>query len=284
MQANRRTLRRFLAALLILASYAAFEESAPSSTLVDRAQQQVVDYISELADLHCTGDVLQQKLKPNGKTELSERSQYDHFLLMQGDSDAFQLSESRLPIVSARSQHASMLLTNGFSTLSLIFHPYYRSGFNFTPGPPELLNGRSVVPVHFVHRSGARTLAALALRGREFPLELQGTAWLDTHTGQVVPIDATLLHSMADLDLRSLNVDDEYAPLQKGYVSLMVPSKSVVDLETPRQHWRNTHVFRDYKFFSTDVEQDPHVKVRADEVKGEPNTPAHSTSDKKEKP
>ena len=79
-------------------AFVAGEASAQSvvpANLVDQAQKQVVAYVTNLADLHCTEDVVQEKLKPNGGTELSTKSQYDYFLYMQGNSYDFQLSESR---------------------------------------------------------------------------------------------------------------------------------------------------------------------------------------------
>ena len=42
---------------------------------------------------------------------------------------------------------------------------------------------------------------------------------------------------------------------------LTLPALAVVDVATPRQHWRNTHTFNNYRGFSIDAEQDPNVKV-----------------------
>ena len=72
-----------------------------------------------------------------------------------------------------------MLVTNGIATVLLVFHPYYRDSFKFEIGPDEMVNGKPAIPVHFTHIPGRRTPAALALRGREYPLDLEGTAWLD---------------------------------------------------------------------------------------------------------
>jgi len=242
------------------------------ATLVDQAQKQVVTYVGKLADLHCTEDVVQEKLKPNGGTELSSKSEYDYFLYMQGSSYDFQLSESRLEIGTQRPARQPLLLTNGFSTLLLVFHPYYRNAFDFTAGPAESIDGRSVIPVHFAHIQGARTPAALALRGREFPLELEGTAWLDSHSGQVVRMDAGLEHEMTDVGMKSLRIRVDYVPSPKATDQFMVPSRAVVELQTPKQHWRNTHTFRNYKLFSTEANQDPAVKVKAaKENQADPN-------------
>ena len=247
--------------------------------LVDQAQKQVVAYIAKLADLHCTEDVLQEKLKPNGGTELSSKSQYDYFLYMQGNSYDFQLSESRLEVGTQKQARQPLLLTNGFSTLLLVFHPYYRNAFDFTAGPAESLEGRSVVPVHFAHIQGARAPAALALRGREFPLDLEGTAWLDSRSGQVVRMDAGLEHEMSDVGMRALKIRVDYIPSPKPTDHFMVPAKAVVELQTPRQHWRNTHTFRNYKLFSTEATQDPAVKVKAaKENQADPNDPPSTSA------
>ena len=254
-------------------------QSVVPVNLVDQAQKQVVAYIAKLADLHCTEDVLQQKLKPNGGVELSSKSEYDYFLYMQGNSYDFQLSESRLEVGTQKQARQPLLLTNGFSTLLLVFHPYYRSAFDFTSGPQETIENRAVIPVHFAHIKGARTPAALALRGREFPLELEGTAWLDAHSGQVVRMDAGLEHQMSDVGMKSLRIRVDYMPSPKTSDHFMVPERAVVDLETPKQHWRNTHTFHNYKLFSTEATQDPSVKVKAaSDKQGDPSAaPASKT-------
>jgi hypothetical protein len=169
-----------------------------------------------------------------------------------------------------------LLLTNGFSTLLLVFHPYYRNAFEFSVEPAGTLEGRSVVPVHFAHITGARSPAALALRGREFALDLEGTAWLDAHSGQVIRMEAGLGHDMGDVGLKALKIRVDYQPSPSIKDHFMVPAKAVVELETPRQHWRNTHTFHNYKLFSTEATQDPSVKVKAS--KENPNDPNASAS------
>ncbi len=268
-----------LSLVLLLAPAASPAQSLVPINLVDRAQKQVVDYVGKLADLHCTEDVVQEKLRPNGNLEVSRRGQFDYFLYMQGNSYDFQLSESRLEVGTSKPARAPMLLSNGFSTLLLVFHPYYRNAFEFSAGKPDTLDGREVVPVHFSHIAGARSPAALALRGREFPLDLEGTAWLDASSGQVVRMDAGLVHEMSDVGLRSLKIRVDYMPSPKSTDNFMVPQRATVDLETPKQHWKNVHTFHNYKLFSTEATQDPAVKVKqSKDSPADPNAPSSSSS------
>src|SRR5258708_22886068 len=196
--------------VLVLLAAAAAAGSAQDLTGVSlQAQKQVVKYISELSNLHCKEVVTQEKLSPNGHVQTTERSSYDYLVMMEGNGDDFQLNESRLETKAGAHKSLPMLVTNGFSTLLLVFHPYYSGAFEFEPGPEEAVNGTTAVTVHFKHIRGRRTLAALALRNREFPLELQGTAWLDKKTGQVLKMESTFIDDITDIGLRSLNVDVE---------------------------------------------------------------------------
>ena len=40
------------------------------------------------------------------------------------------------------------------------------------------------------------------------------------------------------------------------------PTVATIDVESLRQHWRNTHTFRNYMRFSVEAEQAPTVQVK----------------------
>ena len=248
----------------------AFSESAPAGTAtasaVEHAQNQITTYLDKLADLHCTESVTQERISTNGHVEATAHAKYDYLIMMSGTGNDFQLNESRIESASAQNKQPRlpMLVTNGVATLLLVFHPYYRDSFTFEADNPESVNGIVTTPVHFIHVEGRRTPAALALRGREYPLELQGTAWLDSQTGEVVKVEASLLHDMSDVGLRSLLIHVDYKSLTPSADTgrLTLPALAVVDVTTPRQHWRNTHQFGNYRGFSIEAEQDPNVKVK----------------------
>ena len=267
-----------LAPLLALAPSSSSGQASTTSAAIDLAQKQITAYLEKLADFHCTESVTQEKLTPNGHVEATERAKYDYLIMMNGTGDEFQLNESRIESANARGKQTQlpMLVTNGVATVLLVFHPYYRDSFTFESGEEENFNGHSAIPVHFGHITGRRTPAALALRGREYPLELEGTAWLDKQSGEVVKVETTLEHDMSDVGLRALHIHVEYKPFapDKKVGILDLPALAVIDVETPRQHWRNTHVFDNYRGFSTDAEQDPNVKLHAANNPDQNSSPA----------
>jgi len=45
---------------------------------------------------------------------------------------------------------------------------------------------------------------------------------------------------------------------------MTLPTVAKVEVTTPRQHWRNTHSFSEYKVFGAEAEQDPNIRLKAE--------------------
>jgi len=150
-----------------------------------------------------------------------------------------------------------LLLSNGFSTLFLIFHPYYSAGFEFRLDGQESIDGRAFAKVHFQHIRGTRSPAALAVRGREYPLDLAGTAWIDPETGVIAKLEAELESGMDDVGLRTMRTEVRYAPVSFDDPShpYWLPAQATVEVESTHQHWRNIHAFSGYKRFSVNTKE-----------------------------
>jgi hypothetical protein len=289
MPVGRNLLLSVAALAMPLAAFAASAASVDSSSAIALAQKQIGGYLQRLGDLHCTETVTQERLGGKGRILGVERDTFDYLIMMSGDADDFQLNESRIENKGTRHKLLAMpmLVTNGIATVLLVFHPYYRDAFLFKTGPAEIVDGEPAIPIHFTHIPGRRTPAALALRGRDYPLDLEGTAWLDEASRQVVKVEASLQRDMSDIGLRSLKVDVEYkSALVSGRKSQIdLPAVAVVDVTTPRQHWRNTHVFSDYKSFSAGAQQSPGVKIITNKNgSNDSQTPASSPQVPEKKP
>jgi len=228
--------------------------------LLQRTGEQMSEYLDRFSDVRCAERVIQEKFR-NGKDkiDLKEESTYDYLVMLSNTGGELNLSESRLPLHEAKAdkKNRSMLVSNGFATLFLVFHPLYANSFEFKTIGDEVVNGHRLTKVAFRHIRGTRTPAALALRGREYPLELSGTAWIDPKTAAIVKISAGIDNTMVDVGLNTLQTDVEFAPVpfhdpEKTY---WFPSRAVVEVETPRQHWRNTHEFTNYKRFEVSSEE-----------------------------
>jgi hypothetical protein len=227
--------------------------------ILSRTSARVADSIERFSETKCTEKVDQQKLSGDGKVERDLNSTYDYLVIFTNAGGELSLDESRQPIgeVKTDKKNTPLLVTNGFATLFLVFHPYYSGSFQFTALEDETVGGQRLKKIGFRYLRGTRSPAALALRGREYPLQLSGIAWIEPDTGVIARIVADIGNTMEDVGLKALRSEVKYAPvsfreLKEAY---WFPTNASVEVETPRQHWRNTHVFTDYQRFSVNTEE-----------------------------
>ena len=257
---SAKTLRGLLAVVFcVLAPAFALAGSQPASDLLPRVREQVSGYLEQFSEVKCTERVKQEKLKANSKVELQHDSTYDYLVILTNSGGEVSLDESRLAVGESKvdKKNRPLLVSNGFATLFLIFHSYYAESFGFTLGETEVVDGHSYQKVSFQHLHGTRSPAALSLRGREYPLEMSGTAWVDPQTATIAKIVTTVGNSMEDVGLKSLRSEIMYSPVtfHDPQATYWFPAQATVELETQRQHWRNTHTFVDYKRFAVSTEE-----------------------------
>jgi hypothetical protein len=252
-----------LAALVAVCLGGSAQASSPDvqklNDLLVRTGDQTSAFLEQFSDVKCLEQVRQEKLGKDDKVVLKEDSSYDYLVILTAASGELNLSESRLPVREAKKdrKNTSMLLSNGFATLFVVFHPYYSEAFKFTLAGEETVDGRVLDKVSFAHIPGMKSPAALALRGREYPLELSGTAWIDPQTGNIAKIEAGIGDTLQDVGLKSLHSQIEFTPVPFADSKQVYwfPSMASVEVETPKQHWRNLHRFTEYKKFSVSTEE-----------------------------
>jgi hypothetical protein len=254
-----------LVALLLLAANCLGVSEAPApdaqrlTDLLARTSDRTALFLDQLSDVKCTEQVRQEKLGKDDKIELKEDSTYDYLVILTDAGGELNLSESRIPVKEAKHdrKNTSMLLSNGFATLFLVFHPYYSAAFTFSTAGEDTMAGQMFEKVTFQHIPGMKSPAALALRGREYPLELSGTAWIDPQTGSIAKIEAGIANTLQDVGLKTLRSEIDFAPLtfSDSKQAYWFPTQARVEVETPRQHWRNLHQFSSYKKFSVSTEE-----------------------------
>ena len=228
--------------------------------LLQRTGDQMSEYVEKFSDVRCIEKVVQEKFKNDGndKVDLKEESTYDYLVILSNNGGELSLSESRLPVREAKAdrKNRSMLVSNGFATLFLMFHPLYANSFEFSELEKKwsMASGRP--------RSSSGIFTARALRPHlhcaagsirwSFPAPRGLTRRLQPRR-----ISAGIDNTLADVGLNTLQTEVEFAPFsfhdpEKTY---WFPPRAVVEVETPRQHWRNTHEFTNYKRFSVSTEE-----------------------------
>jgi hypothetical protein len=240
---------------------AAEREMTASSTAVDdilvHARKSVESFWGQFKSVTCVEKVTQEKLGKQGGVEYARKSTFDYLVLLNMDKDALSVDESRLEQgKKSKEKNIPLLITSGIPTLLLVFHPLYREGFHYRLEGEEISGGRRLARIHFEHIPGTRSTTALRLRGKNYPLDIQGTAWIDPVTGAIHRIAAGIGAPLSDLNLKALEMEVRYDPHEFSTREdiYWLPSTATISIKTERQHWRNMHRYSGYKRFTVATE------------------------------
>jgi hypothetical protein len=229
---------------------------SPEMEAFQRARVSVDKFFEQATNVVCTENVSQAVVGNNGKVNYREDSVFDYQLRAGPDSGSLKLVESRDTRKAAfRDSSRTLLITNGFTSMLLIMHPKYESSYAFDPAGQESVDGVTYVKINFKAIPGAASPAALQLRGHNYPLPFSGTIWIEPQSGAVAKIVASLDSSLSDLGLQGMRSEIHYSAVRfhDPDESYWMPVSAVIDVETPRQHWRNVHRFTGYKRFRATI-------------------------------
>jgi hypothetical protein len=224
--------------------------------LLRRAAEAAQQFIETLGSVRYAEHVAQRRIDGHEKIRYQQDAFFDSLMLVRNENGHLIVDEAAQKERPASGfEMRPLLMTSGFSTLSLIMHPYYQQSFEFTPLEDEIVSGRRLRVLRFAHIKGTDSPTGLRVRGRDYPLDLTGIIWLDPETASVVRVTGFLSEPLDDIALVSLDCDVQYAPVNLPETAGVVwlPESATIDLQTPKQHWRNVHTYSNYRKYSVDV-------------------------------
>lgn len=230
---------------------------SPNMEAFLRARKTVEKFFEQSSNVVCTENVTQAVVGKNGKANYREDSVFDYQLQANTNSGSLKLLETRETRKAAfRDSTRTLLITNGFTGMLLIIHPSYETSYTFEPAGEESVDGLIYVKVNFKSVPGTSSPAALQLRGKNYPIPLSGTIWIEPQSGAVAKLVASMDSSLSDLGLQGMRSEIHYATVRfhDPEESYWMPVSAIIDVETPRKHWRNIHRFTGYKRFRATIQ------------------------------
>ena len=222
-----------------------------------QARKSVEFFFENSVNVVCSESITQVIVGKNSTPAYREESKYEYQLQAISLGGNLKLKETRdVQKQAFRDPARTLLITKGFATLLLIVHSDYESSYEFEPAGEENDGELTLSKFNFKSVPGASSPAALQLRGKNYPLPLSGTIWIDKSAGIITRMVAAVDSSLSDLGLQAMKSDIHYGLVQfhDPDERYWVPMSAVIDVETSRQHWRNVHRFTAYKRFRGSIE------------------------------
>lgn len=232
------------------------QNAEPDDPVLAKARAGVQQFFEDFATLRYEEDISQQKIKGDSKVEYKQEIVYDSILRIRFVDDLLRVDEQRL--LEKRPPHVEsrpLLETYGFSGLAMILHPYYESSFRFTRLDDDNLQGARLARYAFEQIPDKPSPALYQMVAADRPMAVAGIAWIEPESGAIHRITIEIGSNITDMGLKAIRAELVYGPipLRDEKEPQWLPISATVDLETPRQHWRNIHHFSDYRKYRVDV-------------------------------
>jgi hypothetical protein len=239
-----------VSAFLILGSSVSAGSRADEQ--LERTGRTVAQFWEQIPNYSCRELITREKIKKQRKILYKQDLEFNYLALTKIQDESLTVEEQRLLLKKRleKSNAPSLLETNGFPTLQLIFHPQYQANYRFQIEEDDAENGGSI-RIRFEHIRGTASSSAVMIQGRAYALDLQGTAWIDKESGYIRKIAASLMNPMSDINVASFAAEVTYErqSFPSESESRWFPSKVIIELQTGLQHWRNIHRYSQYKRF-----------------------------------
>jgi VWFA-related protein len=161
-------------------------------------------------------------------------------------------------LVQPTGLESGYLITKGFASIPLYFHPSSQPDSKFRYLGQEVIDKRATYVVAFAQTLSARQkVRIVANNGRSVSLLVQGLAWIDPASDQIIRMQTDLLAPAPEIKFDSQTtriklVEVRFKSLASGF---WLPREVEVETSCNGVIYRNTHYYSEYKQFSVEVQE-----------------------------
>jgi hypothetical protein len=250
--------------------------------ILQRVGDDVKEFVAKLPDITSLEEITMERLRTNGSAEASYHQSFRYLVVPRRDHEKVALQEYRTDLEGQAAEPnglaEGLMITKGFASASIHFYPSHRADSAFRYVGRQMLNGRETEVVAFAQRPGwAELVGRLEAVGKSAVILLQGLAWIDGATYQIIRMRTDLLAPRTDVGLKRETTEIVYTGVQFPDVpgTLWLPREVTVTSEwdsgikasTSRRSpatlrpvvpaggdwngrtYRNVHRYSDYKLF-----------------------------------
>jgi len=231
-------------------------DQAPLNSILSAVGKTVAESFANFPNTSSLEHIHQEKLQRKQKvtTKLDQRFRYLCFTPAHDWGPGF--NEYRTDLTGREAMPEGLqegfMLTSGFASAALVFHPVYQSQANFRYLGRQKLNGRDTYLVAFAQqpakarfngnfRSGTVSMATFT----------QGLAWVDAQSYQITHLRTDLLKPLQELNLERETTEIAYGEVHfKGLTAgFWLPRQVTVTVDWNGKHLRNEHEYSEFQLF-----------------------------------
>ena len=230
------------------------------SSLLARVGDRVQALFHDFPNTSSLERVCLERLGDRGEVVARVNREFQYLLIMRGGERGNAIEEDRTDTkgrqVNLEEIKRYHLLSGGYSSIPMYFHPSFRTDSIFRYLGKER-TGRIAHVIAFAQRPEAARLIGTFL-SLQNPLRffVQGIAWIDPANYQIVRMRTELLNPVADLQRNTAEIQLEEIHVGQESRVLWLPHEVVVTTQWMGRVFRNRHRYSDYRLFTVETRED----------------------------
>ena len=242
-----------------------FEPASDQASLNDMLAvvgKNVSKLFDDLLDISAVENVLQEKVGQEGKIDSSRKFEYLYLCLLGIEKWGPRFVEYRSNAQGNEISQAGLdegyMLTAGFVSAPLIFHPAHQKRSSFRLLGHQKLKARDTVVIAYAQNPARSQISGRIQVGKNTRRTFeQGIAWIDAENYQIMRLASDLLKPIPLIGLDQHRTEIEFHEVQLNRVTgkFWLPEHVTVTLHWNGKVFRNTHAYSNFRLFSVETLQ-----------------------------
>ena len=223
--------------------------------LLARLGANVKAFFDTLPDVSAREEIVLERLDWSGSILEKELEEFNYLDIVKATATGNLLDEYRTDPKGRRTEPTPLeggFVTVGFASMTDIFHPGYQPDSKFRYLGEQDSHGRTIRVLYFSQIPGeARPEETIHSPLKTIEVLVQGVAWIDAASYQVVRLRTSIAFPQDDPYLKSVTTDSRFAEVHFRNDSLAVwlPIEVAVTINWYGQSFRNLHRYSGFKLF-----------------------------------
>lgn len=237
-------------------------DQAPMGTILAAVGRNVAELIDNLPQICSVETVRQERLTRKGKAVKSQEYKYRYLALAPNTPWGPAFDEYRADltgaVISQLGLSGDSMLTSGFVSAPLVFHPDYQSGSSFRLLGREKVKGRNTFVIAYAQEPTKSRLSGCFQQADTMSTTYnQGLAWIDAENYQIIRLTSDLLRPLPLVKLEQETTDIEFSDVQfkRPAQRFWLPEAVTVTLHWNGVVYRNQHAYSDFRVSAVESTQ-----------------------------
>ena len=227
----------------------------PYQQVLEASGEKVKQLVDDIARFAAVEDMVHEQLDKTGNAVTKETRKFDYVASIREERPGFLETSEYRNLRYGITDLPDHIVTTGFVTLALIFHPDMRDNFQMSCEGLGSFHGQPAWVMYFQQRDDRPSRFADYVVGNErYPMKLKGRAWITASNLEIGRIESDLASPLPQLAVQHQIAEYGPVPFKSDKIELWLPQSVDIYLELNKHRYHRRHSFDHYMLFAVNSE------------------------------